>query len=588
MAVLWGHHFHATQDYMSRIRGGRNSYAVRIGSEPVRAGREAADILLCLSPDHIPRFLPQLKRGGFALADVPSADPPVLAAPLKQMAVSAGSPILANMAGAGIIACALGIPVEILDPLLAADFKGDFLEKNRKALSLGEEWAKERVGEGFRLPRASFGPRLILSGNEALALGAIAGGCKFAAGYPMTPGTGILASLADNGPAVGLVFEQAEDEIAALNMAIGASYAGARAMVSTSGGGFALMTEAFDLAQHAMDLAEAYQAPAILLTDQHLADTIVDMDPEKFEIRPVRRHVVRAAEVPRTPGGKYLRYAVTGDGVSWCPGCGNFGVLNAVKRALTQLGREKHEIVLVSGIGQAAKLPHHVDVNVFSGLHGRALPAAAAIKMANPALTVVVTSGDGDIYGEGGNHFLHNIRRNIDIALFVHDNQVYGLTKGQPSPTSDPGWTGSLNRSGVISEPFPPLAVAVALGCGFVARGLAADVEFTADLMLQAIRFKGFALVDILQPCVTFNKKNTYQWYGRMAVKIPPGHDATDRMKAFALALEWEERIPIGVLYRSARPTFEELHPAIPGPPLHARETPLASIQAMLRKRTLS
>jgi 2-oxoglutarate ferredoxin oxidoreductase subunit beta len=273
---------------------------------------------------------------------------------------------------------------------------------------------------------------------------------------------------------------------------------------------------------------------------------------------------------------------------AWCPGCGNFGVLNAVKRALAQLGQEKHEIVLVSGIGQAAKLPHHVDVNVFNGLHGRALPAAAAIKMANPALTVVVTSGDGDIYGEGGNHFLHNIRRNIDIALFVHDNQVYGLTKGQPSPTSDPGWTGSLNRSGVISGPFPPLAVAVALGCGFVARGLAADVEFTADLMLQAIRFKGFALVDILQPCVTFNKKNTYQWYGRMAVKIPPGHDATDRMKAFALALEWEERIPIGVLYRSARPTFEELHPAIPGPPLHARETPLASIQAMLRKRTLS
>jgi 2-oxoglutarate ferredoxin oxidoreductase subunit alpha len=374
MAVLWGHHFHATQDYMSRIRGGRNSYAVRIGSEPVRAGREEADILLCLSPDHIPRFLPQLKRGGFALADVPSADPPVLAAPLKQMAVSAGSLILANMVGAGIIACALGIPVEILDPLLAADFKGDFLEKNRKALSLGEEWAKERVGEGFRLPRASFGPRLILSGNEALALGAIAGGCKFAAGYPMTPGTGILASLADNGPAVGLVFEQAEDEIAALNMAIGASYAGARSMVATSGGGFALMTEAlslagmletpvviavgmrpgpatgmptrteqgdldfvlsaghgefprlvlspgspeeaFDLAQHAMDLAEAYQAPAILLTDQHLADTIVDMDPEKFEIRPMRRHVVRGAQVPRTPEGRYFRYAVTADGVS--------------------------------------------------------------------------------------------------------------------------------------------------------------------------------------------------------------------------------------------------------------------------------
>jgi len=273
---------------------------------------------------------------------------------------------------------------------------------------------------------------------------------------------------------------------------------------------------------------------------------------------------------------------------AWCPGCGNFGILNAVKRALAQLGREKHEIVLVSGIGQAGKLPHYVDVNVFDGLHGRALPAAAAIKMSNPALTVVVTSGDGDIYGEGGNHFIHNIRRNVDIALFVHDNQVYGLTKGQPSPTSDPGWTGSLNRTGVISGPFPPLSVALALGCGFVARGYAADIDFTADLMLQAIRFKGFALVDILQPCVTFNKKNTYQWYGRMIEKIPPEHDATDRIKAFALSLEWEERIPIGVLYRKERPTFEELHPSVPGLPLHSRETPEPLVRAMLQRRVLS
>ena len=277
----------------------------------------------------------------------------------------------------------------------------------------------------------------------------------------------------------------------------------------------------------------------------------------------------------------------TGVENAWCPGCGNFGILNAVRKALETIGREKHEIVLVSGIGQAAKLPHYVDVNVFNGLHGRALPAAAAIRMANPGLTVVVTSGDGDIYGEGGNHFLHNIRRNVDLAVFVHDNQVYGLTKGQPSPTSDTGWTGSLNRSGVISGPFPPLSVALALGCGFVARGYAADIDFTAQLMVEAIRFKGFALVDILQPCVTFNRKNTYQWYGRMVYKIPSGHDAADRMKAFSLAQEWEERIPIGILYRSERTTFEELHPAIPGPPLHERETSPESIRTMLRKRTL-
>jgi 2-oxoglutarate ferredoxin oxidoreductase subunit beta len=270
---------------------------------------------------------------------------------------------------------------------------------------------------------------------------------------------------------------------------------------------------------------------------------------------------------------------------AWCPGCGNFGILNAVTMALEATGREKHEIVLVSGIGQAAKLPHSVDVNVFNGLHGRALPAAAGIKMANPGLTVIVTSGDGDIYGEGGNHFLHNIRRNVDIALFVHDNQVYGLTKGQPSPTASAGWTGSLQRSGVISGPFPPLAVALALGCGFVARGYAADPAFTSDLMLQAIRFPGFALVDILQPCVTFNKKNTYQWYGKMVQKLPPDHDVTDREKAMTLALEWEERIPLGVLYRREKPTFGQLHPQVPGLPLGERETPEEAVRALLQRR---
>jgi len=273
---------------------------------------------------------------------------------------------------------------------------------------------------------------------------------------------------------------------------------------------------------------------------------------------------------------------------AWCPGCGNFPILNAVKKALERTGKAKHEIVLVSGIGQAAKLPHYVDGNVFNGLHGRALPAALAIKMASPSLTVAVTSGDGDIYGEGGNHFIHAIRRNPDISVFVHDNQVYGLTKGQPSPTSDPGWTGSLQRSGVISGPFPPLAVAIALGCGFVARALASDVEHTAELMSRAIAHKGFALVDILQPCVTFNKKNTYQWYGRMAYRVPPEHDPSDRQRAFALSLEWEERIPVGILYRREGPAFEEVHPGVGEPPLHERETPEEAVRALIRKRLLA
>jgi Pyruvate/2-oxoacid:ferredoxin oxidoreductase gamma subunit len=252
MVVGAGCHFHVTQDYMSRIRGGRNSQAIRIGSDPVRAAREEADILLAINPDHLPHFLPGVAKGGFAIADVPTAAPPLIAAPLKEMAAMAGSPILANVAGAGAIAHALGIPPETADPVFAADFKGDFFEKNRAVFRLGAEWAREHlpeeIGKRFRLPARLPVPRIILSGNEALALGALAGGCKFASGYPMTPGTSILAVLADEGPSLGLVFEQAEDEIAALNMAIGASYAGARSLVSTSGGGFALMTEAVSLA----------------------------------------------------------------------------------------------------------------------------------------------------------------------------------------------------------------------------------------------------------------------------------------------------------------------------------------------------
>jgi len=278
----------------------------------------------------------------------------------------------------------------------------------------------------------------------------------------------------------------------------------------------------------------------------------------------------------------------TGVEKAWCPGCGNFGILQAVKIALERTGKPRHEIVLVSGIGQAAKLPHHIDVNVFNGLHGRALPAALAIRMSNPSLTVVVTSGDGDMYGEGGNHFIHNIRRNPDIAVFVHDNRVYGLTKGQPSPTSDPGWTGALARTGVIAAPFPPLAVAIALGCGFVARALATDVELTAGLMEQAIAHKGFALVDILQPCVTFNKKNTAKWYAENTWRLPPEHDPSDRMRALELAMETEERIALGVLYRKERPTIEERHPGVGDPPLHSRETPLDAFRELIAKRTIS
>lgn len=378
MAVAAGHHFHLTQDYMSRIRGGRNSQTVRIGTGPVRAGRETAEILLAGNPDHLPELLPGVTPGGFAIADAAESMQNLVHAPLKRLAAEAGSPILANVAGTGVIAFAIGFPKDLADRVFEEMFAGEFLEKNRRAFRLGWEWAKGHLpaecSTRFVLPPGEFVPRIVMSGNEALALGAIAGGCTFACGYPMTPGTGILSVLADEGPKTGLLFEQAEDEIAALNMAIGAAYTGARSLVATSGGGFALMAEAlslagmmetpvvialamrpgpatgmptrtaqedlefalsaghgefprlilspgspeeaFDLAQHAMEMAERFQVPVILLTDQLLADTVVDIDPGKIVVRPVRRHIVRGAEVPRTPEGKYLRYAVTESGVS--------------------------------------------------------------------------------------------------------------------------------------------------------------------------------------------------------------------------------------------------------------------------------
>lgn len=248
------------------------------------------------------------------------------------------------------------------------------------------------------------------------------------------------------------------------------------------------------------------------------------------------------------------------DEIAWCPGCGNFGILTAMKKALAGLGRPPHEVLLVSGIGQAAKLPHYVRANCFNGLHGRALPPAVAAKMVNRGLSVIVTTGDGDCYGEGGNHFLHNIRRNVDITVIVHDNQVYGLTKGQASPTTDEGTKTKIQPRGVLLEPFKSLAVALAAGCGFVARGFAGQMEHLVWLITEAVRFKGFSLLEVLQPCVTFNRINTYGWYAKRVYKVneEPSYDVTNKSWAIEKALEWGDRIPIGILYKAERPTYEE------------------------------
>ncbi|HUJ19705.1 MAG TPA: 2-oxoacid:ferredoxin oxidoreductase subunit beta [Nitrospirota bacterium] len=253
---------------------------------------------------------------------------------------------------------------------------------------------------------------------------------------------------------------------------------------------------------------------------------------------------------------------------AWCPGCGNFPILKAFNEAMAELDLEPHQVTVVSGIGQAAKLPHYTRCNTFNGLHGRALPVATGIKLANHAMPVIVTTGDGDCYGEGGNHFLAAIRRNINIKLFVHDNQIYGLTKGQPSPTTAEGTVAKNAPLGVLSEQFNPMALAVALDCSFAARAFAGDTGHLKGLMKEAMNHRGFALIDILQPCVTFNRVNTYEWYSRRVYHIEPGYEPGDRAAAFTKALEWGDRIPLGVIYRNHRQTFEERLPMISGKPL--------------------
>ncbi len=269
---------------------------------------------------------------------------------------------------------------------------------------------------------------------------------------------------------------------------------------------------------------------------------------------------------------------------AWCPGCGNFSILKAFNEAMVEIGLSPHEFLIVSGIGQAGKFPHYTRCNTFNGLHGRTLPVATGIKLANHGLKVFAIAGDGDCYGEGGNHLIHAIRRNIDIKLFVHDNQIYGLTKGQASPTTMRGVITKTQPFGVFSEQFNPLAMAIALNCSFVARAFAGDIEHLKDIIKESINYRGFALVDILQPCVSFNKVNTFEWYHQRVYRLSPDYNPTDRTKAFEKSLEWGDRIPTGVIYKAERPTFEEQIPVIKYKPLVQQNPQLDRIEELLMK----
>lgn len=243
---------------------------------------------------------------------------------------------------------------------------------------------------------------------------------------------------------------------------------------------------------------------------------------------------------------------------AWCPGCGDYNILDALKQSLTILGKNPHEVLVVGGIGQAAKTPQYVNTNGFCGLHGRALPPAVAAKIANKNLTVIVNTGEGDTYGEGGNHFIHNIRRNVDITHFVHDNQIYGLTKGQASPTTDIGHITDVQPNGSNNIPINPVALAIILGAGFVARAFSGDKEHLKEIMIEAIKYKGYALVDILQPCVSFNKVNTFQWYNKRVYKLDGNYEPSNKLKAIEKAMEWGDKIPLGILYKEDKATFHD------------------------------
>jgi 2-oxoglutarate ferredoxin oxidoreductase subunit beta len=242
--------------------------------------------------------------------------------------------------------------------------------------------------------------------------------------------------------------------------------------------------------------------------------------------------------------------------VSWCPGCGNFPLRDALALAFKKLELKPTDIAIVSGIGQAAKIVHYINTHGFHTLHGRAIPIATALKAANPDLVVIAEGGDGDMYSEGGNHFLHGIRRNSNITVIIHNNQIYGLTKGQGSPTTMIGQHTTTQPFGVFEEPLNAVALAITLNASFVARGYVGNVEHTTEILVQAITHKGFSIVELFQPCVSFNKVNTYQWYSEHTY-IMQNHNPKDKNQALQKALE-NDPLPLGIFYINEKIPFEE------------------------------
>jgi len=280
---------------------------------------------------------------------------------------------------------------------------------------------------------------------------------------------------------------------------------------------------------------------------------------------------------------------------TWCPGCGNFNMQKALSEVLSESGMRFEEYVMVWGIGCHGNGADFYRSQGFHGLHGRALPVATGIALTNPQLKVIVEMGDGDGYGIGGNHFIHSVRRNVNMTAIFHNNQIYGLTTGQASPTSDQFMKTPSTPGGVVEEPVNPVGVAVAQGATFVARGFAGDVPHLKELYKQALAHEGFAIVDVFQPCVTWNKINTFKWYRERAYKLEetPDYDPTSRTKAFELSMSTfhdltcapeECRIPIGVFYREEKSfTYQDGLPQLDRPLWQHAQQP-RDIRSILEK----
>jgi len=257
----------------------------------------------------------------------------------------------------------------------------------------------------------------------------------------------------------------------------------------------------------------------------------------------------------------------------WCPGCGDFGVLNALKTAVAELGLLPHEVLTISGIGCSSNLPGYINTYGMHTLHGRALAVATGAQLGNHRLKVVVTGGDGDGFGIGGNHFVHVMRRNVDLTYLVMDNQIYGLTTGQVSPTSRKGMKTKSTPFGSVENQINPIPLAIAGGATYVARGFTGQIRHLTELIKGGIQHRGFSLIDTFSPCVTFNKDNTHDFFKERTKKLEDlGHDPTDFHAALDRAREWDETIPIGLFYKRDAPALDECEPVLAtGGPLALR-----------------